>query len=83
MPSLSLPLSQQKITELGVGYEVSSGKVFADFMEYTGQIPSATSSPDGRLLATVGNDSTIKVWTIPAEWRKKEKEARTPARQKK
>jgi WD40 repeat protein len=51
-------------------YEVPSGKVLAAERKRS---PTAclAFSPDGRLLAVGDDTGTIKLWSVPAAWRKK------------
>lgn len=54
-------------------YEVSSGKVLEQIETNRCGICTMAFSPDGKLLATAGTDSLIRLWTVPAAWRKKGK----------
>lgn len=54
-------------------YEVSSGKVLEEIDVPIGGFSILTFSPDGKLLATDGSGSNIRLWTVPAAWRKKGK----------
>lgn len=54
-------------------FDVSSGKLLVNQDARISAVNFVAFSPDSRLLATVGHYPTIKLWEVPAAWRKKSK----------
>ncbi len=45
-------------------WEVATGRLLQTFMGHVGIIYHLAFSPDGKFLASTGNDQTVKVWTL-------------------
>jgi WD40 repeat protein/Flp pilus assembly protein TadD len=43
-------------------YEAATGREIRSFAKHNGSIEGVAYSPDGRRLATCGNDATVKIW---------------------
>jgi WD40 repeat protein len=47
-----------------ISWEISTGKIVKTFTEHTGSVFSVCFSPNGQLLASGGDDNTIRIWDV-------------------